>query len=208
MTTLPAVIREPLVLLRSGFRYWRFRYLLRRSGALRLVIGASGSFDPGWIPTDIDFLDLLEPGDWTTFFHPNSIDAILAEHVWEHLMPEQALIAARQCYRFLKPGGYMRVAVPDGLHPDLDYIASVCVGGTGPGAKDHKVLYTHQTFADLFAEVGFEPELLEYYDENGVFHYRDWSPEHGKIRRSCRYDSRNTGGEMRYTSIIIDAHKR
>jgi len=46
------------------------------------------------------------------------LDAILAEHVWEHLTKEEALIAALTCYRYIKNGGYLRVAVPDGPHPN------------------------------------------------------------------------------------------
>lgn len=40
-------------------------------------------------------------------------DAFLAEHVWEHLSLEDAHRATRNCYRFLRPGGRLRLAVPD-----------------------------------------------------------------------------------------------
>jgi hypothetical protein len=66
---------------------------------------------------------------------------IKAEHVWEHLMPEQGATAARICHRFLRPGGYVRVAVPDGLHPDPKYVEWVRPGGSGLGAWDHTVLH-------------------------------------------------------------------
>jgi predicted SAM-dependent methyltransferase len=49
--------------------------------------------------------------------------------------------------------------------------------------------------------------LLEYFDERGTFHYHDWSPADGMIRRSARFDSRNVGGHLAYTSIILDAKK-
>ncbi len=73
----------------------------------RIVIGASGLFEPGWLPTEITFVNLLKPGDWSRLFVPNSLDAMLAEHVWEHLTQEEGLIAARTCYKYLKNGGYL-----------------------------------------------------------------------------------------------------
>lgn len=150
----------------------------------RIVIGASGLFEPGWLPTEITFVNLLKPGDWSRLFVPNSLDAMLAEHVWEHLTQEEGLIAARTCYKYLKNGGYLRVAVPDGFHSDKDYIERVRVGGSGPGADDHKVMYTYITFSDLFQKAGFDTELLEYFDEHQNFHYTDWDPAQGKIMRS------------------------
>ena len=71
------------------------------------------------------------------------MDAILAEHVWEHLDCFAAIVAAQNCFKYLKPGGYIRVAVPDGWHPDKDYIDYVKPGGWGAGSDDHHVLYTY-----------------------------------------------------------------
>ncbi|MBI4543860.1 MAG: methyltransferase domain-containing protein [Gemmatimonadetes bacterium] len=174
---------------------------------LRVVVGAGGVFQPGWIATDIDTLDVRSESDWRRHFALRPIDAVLAEHVWEHLAPEEALEAARNCYRYLRPGGYVRAAVPDGLHPDAGYRDWVRPGGSGPGADDHQVLYTYRGLSDLFQAAGFRVELLEYFDENGHFHYRDWDPQDGMIRRSSRFDERNRDGRLNYTSIILDARK-
>ena len=185
-------------------------YRLRRLNGvdgIRLVIGASGIYDEGWIHTDIEYLNLLKAKDWERFFQPGSIDAILAEHVWEHLTEEQGLEAARRCFDYLKYGGYLRVAVPDGFHPSTEYIEGVRPGGTGLGAEDHKLLYDHASFSRLFAAAGFRVSLLEFFDASGKFHYSEWSTDEGKISRSSRYDWRNKDGELNYTSIILDAHK-
>lgn len=40
-------------------------------------------------------------------------DAFLAEHVWEHLSLDDAHRATRNCQRYLRPGGRLRLAVPD-----------------------------------------------------------------------------------------------
>jgi YD repeat-containing protein len=185
----------------------RLKRLARTAVPLRIVVGSAGYSDSGWIPTDIQTLDLLNENSWRRFFEAGSIDALLAEHVWEHLTPEDGRHAAVCCYRFLKPGGYLRAAVPDGFHPDPAYIEYVRVGGSGAGAADHKVLYNCETFRQLFESVGFQVRLLEYFDAAGAFHATDWDAADGTIRRSLRFDERNLDGRPNYTSLIVDARK-
>jgi predicted SAM-dependent methyltransferase len=180
---------------------------IRQSSPLRIVVGAGGLYDPGWIPTDVDVLDILDERHWRRLFRENSIDAILAEHVWEHLTADQGMLAAQNCYRFLRPGGYLRAAVPDGFHPDPAYIEWVRPGGSGAGADDHKLLYNHESFGLLFETAGSRVELLEYFDAAGQFHATDWDPALGKIERSKRFDDRNRDGRLAYTSVIVDARK-
>ena len=54
---------------------------------------------------------------------------------------------------------------------------------------------------------GFEVRLLEYFDENGVFHLQEWDGENGVIFRSKKYDPRNQGDEIVFASLIVDAIK-
>jgi hypothetical protein len=46
---------------------------MARSTPLRIVIGASGVFQKGWIPTDIEQLNILRLEDWRRYFQPDSI---------------------------------------------------------------------------------------------------------------------------------------
>jgi YD repeat-containing protein len=185
------------------------RTLLRavRLGPVRIVVGSNGVYDPGWHPTEASFLNLLQPNQWDALFPRDSIEAILAEHVWEHLTGEEGLAAARTCHRFLKEGGCVRAAVPDCLHPDPGYRDWARPGGSGPSADDHKLFYSYKTFAQVFERAGFQVKLLEYFDESGRFHATDWDPAGGKIRRSLRFDRRNADGHPHYTSVILDAWK-
>jgi predicted SAM-dependent methyltransferase len=48
---------------------------------------------------------------------------------------------------------------------------------------------------------------LEYFDERGKFHFKDWHPDKGMIIRSIRFDPRNRNGSMIYSSLIVDAVK-
>ncbi len=184
----------------------RFRHA-KNAHPLRLVIGSAGIFEPGWIGTDMEYLNLLVPQHWEKNLEKGSIDAILSEHVWEHLTHEEGLEAARRCFEYLRLGGYMRVAVPDGFHPDPVYVAAVRPGGSGDGAHDHKVLFNHKSLTELFEKAGFRVVPLEHFDANGRFHFSEWDPARGMIRRSKRYDPRNSEGALNYTSIILDAFK-
>jgi predicted SAM-dependent methyltransferase len=180
---------------------------LKNADEIKLIIGASGTFQPGWIATDEHQLNLLKPEVWDSYLKGREVSTILAEHVWEHLDLNQGVKAAQTCYRFLKKGGRLRVAVPDGHFPDPVYINHVKPMGIGPGADDHKVLYTYQTLGKVFEDAGFKSELLEYFDENGQFHNMTWNKQDGMVSRSLRYDERNEPGKIRYTSIILDAIK-
>ena len=97
---------------------------------LKLVIGSGGIYQKGWIPTGIETINVSDSKTWSRFFKPNSLSAILGEHIWEHLSIEEAELALENCYRFLNKGGYVRIAVPDGFHPDPKYIKGC--GSIGP----------------------------------------------------------------------------
>lgn len=169
----------------------------------RIVIGASGVFEPGWTPTDAREFDLLRPQTWERFVAPASIDCLLAEHVWEHLTLDQGKTAAQTCHHFLKPGGYLRVAVPDGFFPSPEFQEYIKIGGKAGGGVigGHLVVYTYAMLREVFDSVGFQTTLLEYHDEQGQFHQRSWDPVAGKIHRSKRFDERGP------ISIILDARK-
>tara|TARA_Y100001935_G_scaffold250652_1_gene251176 strand:- start:39518 stop:40153 length:636 start_codon:yes stop_codon:yes gene_type:complete len=187
--------------------YGRFILILSKKDNIRIVVGASGIVPHGWVGTEIQFLNLLKESTWRNFFQENQVKAILAEHVWEHLTLEEGELAAKNCFKFLKKGGYVRVAVPDGYFPDEKYINHVKINGIGDGADDHKVLYNYKTFSEVFEKAGFQINLLEYFDEDGKFTYHEWSKDDGMIYRSKRYDKRNKD-KIRYTSIILDAIKK
>lgn len=170
---------------------------------MRIIIGAGGSTQPGWVSTEREQLDLLRPDDWPAFLQGRPVEAILCEAVFEHLTAAESRIAAATCYRFLQPGGYLRVAVPDGYNPDPHYIEWVRPGGTGAGASEHRILYTYQTFVPLFMAAGFRRiRLLEWHDETGVFHQQPWLECDGLVTRSRNHDARPW-----YSMLLLDAFK-
>ncbi|AOT68928.1 class I SAM-dependent methyltransferase [Geosporobacter ferrireducens] len=177
---------------------------------MKVILGAGQTRFDGWMATQESELNLLSIDDWKRMFLPESVDAFLAEHVWEHLTLEQGIEAAKNCYAYLKPGGYLRCAVPDKNFRNEWYQNMVQVGGPGPTdhpAATHKIVYDWETFASVFENVGFEVKLLEYCDDYGDFHYIYWNEADGKIGRSFRFDTRNSVEKLRMISLIIDAKK-
>lgn len=175
--------------------------------ALKIIVGAGGDTQEGWISLEESQLDITDLAQWAALFYPASIDAILAEHVFEHLTQGEAFDAARNFFFYLKPGGYARICVPDGLHPDAKYIAWV-QPGTGWNGDGHKQLFDYQSLSRLLWSVGFNVELREFWDSSGVLHSSLWNDGDGRIKRCSRtlYTSLISlfvGAE--YTSLLVDA---
>lgn len=181
--------------------------VLCAGNTLRIIVGSANTGQKGWLSTDYPILDLTDEASFASLLKPSSVDNFLAEHVWEHLEPVDAEKALRNCYKHLKSGGRIRIAVPDGFHSDPDYINQVKPGGYGSGADDHRVLYDFRTLSAIMAAAGFHVKLLEWFDEEGQFHFEQWSAEDGMVKRSTRYDSRNSKNPTTYTSLIIDGIK-
>ncbi|WP_336780914.1 SAM-dependent methyltransferase [Paenibacillus illinoisensis] len=183
---------------------------LASTEAIKIIIGASSQKYEGWIQTQKEELDLLRLVDWEESFKERRIEAILSEHVWEHLTYEEGVQAAKNCYKYLKTSGYIRCAVPDGYFKNKEYQNIVKIGGPGPldhPAASHKIVHNYNTLTNMFEEAGFEVELLEYCDEDGKFYFTNWNPENGFIYRSKRYDHRNQNGNLGFVSLIVDAKK-
>jgi predicted SAM-dependent methyltransferase len=132
---------------------------------LKVVLGAGETRFDGWFNTDTDILNITAPADWIALFAPGSIDRLLAEHVFEHLSESQTCAALMECQRYLKPGGRLRIAVPDGYRPDPVYLAEV-----RPPADGHQVLFTIDSLMSLLESQGFRATPLEFFDQAGQFH--------------------------------------
>lgn len=190
--------------LRHAWKLFKLRRQARRMQPLKVVLGAGGTCFDGWLSTDVDDLNLVSPQDWSNLFKPDSIDRLLMEHVLEHLSEADGKIAFALCRRHLKPGGRLRIAVPDGYRKDPDYVVEVT-----PPKDGHKMLFTVDSLVPLVESVGFRAQLLEYYDRAEQFHALPWDEKDGYVQRSARFDTQTRfarDGRF-YTSLIVDAVK-
>lgn len=207
---LPRFVREYLSHSQRWHHYKRIRLRQRvreqqKSGAMvKVVIGSAKINFPGWILTDLPIFDALDEQIWQMVFTPSSVARVLAEHVIEHWQEDEFRTFLTIARPFIAENGFIRLAIPDGFHPDPEYIDYVKPGGSGEGSDDHKVLYDHVKMKQIFEAVGYQYRLVEYFDATGEFHAIPWDPEDGMIRRSSQHDARNQDRPLAYTSLIID----
>lgn len=185
-------------------RVRRLRRRMAGASPLKVVLGAGETEFPGWFNTDFEVLNITSPRNWAQLFAPETIDALLSEHVLEHLSEEEGRIAVNECYRYLKHGGLLRAAVPDGYRRDAAYVAEA-----SPPKDGHQELYNVDSFTALLKGVGFVVTPLEYFDAEENFHAQPWDENEGMVMRSIRFDSQVEfqRDQMFYTSLIVDARK-
>ena len=184
---------------------WKLRKEISSATPLRVMLGAGPIKTDGWFQTDKEILDVTSPDDWSILFTPESIDSLLSEHMLEHLSEAEARTALAECYRYLKPKGLFRLAVPDGNRRDARYVKEVA-----PPADGHKMLYTIDSLTAILQSAGFATTPLEYFDAQEQFHASVWNPGEGMIMRSVRFDTQQEFQRdgLYYTSLIVDARKQ
>ena len=200
-----AILRVPaLCKLNRARRVRALRKQMQAAQPLNVVLGAGTTNYEGWFGTHFETLDITSPRDWRNLFAPESIDRLLTEHVLEHLSEDECRAALAECHRYLKPGGLLRIAVPDGYRRDPAYVAEA-----SPPKDGHKVLLTVDTLVPLLESAGFRAQPLEYFDAEENFHAESWNEADGFIKRSVRFDTQEDfkRGELFYTSLIVDARK-
>src|SRR5674476_867863 len=82
----------------------------------KLNFGCGGRIAQGW--TNIDFHSddarVLRANLLSGFpFRDRYFDAVYSSHVLEHFTPAQADLLLQEAWRVLKPGGIVRIVVPD-----------------------------------------------------------------------------------------------
>ncbi len=130
--------------------------------AKKIIFGAGSTSFPGWLSINKWDIDVTKREHFLHFWKSGSREAFLSEHVWEHLTDKEIEIANANCFDFIKKKGRLRLAVPDGYFPDSEYIEHVRPGGSGPGAKDHKILFNYALLKKKLEYTGFDVTLLEY----------------------------------------------
>lgn len=177
----------------AGFRY------VGNDGA-RVVLGSGGDEFEGWLSTDIKDIDIVDEASWRRLFLPASIDRLLAEHVFEHLSLSELQQAFRHIRTFLKPGGRLRLAVPDAFHPSRYYYNLTKPGGWET-PFEHKIFLDHEILTRIGTEADLKVELLEYFDGDGVFRAVPYDEADGVIRR-CAHN--NLGLDTANPEVMVN----
>ena len=173
---------------------------------IRIIIGASSTRESGWISTEQDFFDLTDQDTISKFLSKSKVDAYLLEHVLEHLSVDDSELALSLLANTLKPDGYIRIAVPDGNHPDDDYLRYVGIDGP----DDHKHLWRVGDFERISDELGLNLTALEFCDELRVRRKIQQLDDRGLITRrflNLNSDHSNWQSSIGPSSLIVDLQK-
>lgn len=122
-------------------------------GSVRLLnFGCGGTFHPDWTNLDTSPVspEVIAHDLRLRFpFADGTFDAVYGSHVLEHLEPAAAERLLQDCFRILRPGGIIRIAVPD-----LESIARLYVSSLeGALNGDHE------------SEMRYDWLMLELYDQ-------------------------------------------
>lgn len=138
--------------------------------ALKLHIGCGMRFIPGFTHVDIldaPHIDYRCSVDNLCDFADNTVDLIYASHVLEHFGRHEVLAVLKGWYRVMRPGGKIRIAVPDfsavvslyeqeGLKDGYSGLMGLVCGGQRNQYDFHKIIFDEPFLRTLLEKIGFK----------------------------------------------------
>ena len=162
----------------------------------KIYVGSSGKTWFGWESLGVSELDITNSSNFNERFCVGDVQAFLSEHTFEHIEPHKMEIAFSLFYKYLRPGGHVRTAIP--IYP----------GGHQANTVDKKYGHVNFVTADglvaLMENLGFvNVRKLEWVDfAAGTVHSTYWDVCEGPIQRSIAFDARNAEFHVRNCKII------
>lgn len=134
---------------------------------MNLHLGCGKRYIPGYIHVDaVDYphVDHISTIDNLSFIGDNSVDIIYACHVLEHFKRREVSRVLGEWQRVLKPGGVLRISVPDfaslcDIYQKFDNQLNLVVGALF-GRQDylyniHYNVFDFQSLKQVLQDVGF-----------------------------------------------------
>lgn len=156
---------------------------------LRLHLGSGGEHKEGWINVDCvgDPVELAWNLAHGIPFGDASAEAIFHEHLFEHIPLRAGMGLMDECFRVLKPGGILRVGVPDAGALIRSYVGDgEYVDSLHPGRPtrliavqelfywhEHVTMFDDETLAMVFRAGGFPDPVRRKYGDTDL----EWAPD-------------------------------
>jgi predicted SAM-dependent methyltransferase len=140
---------------------------------MKLHLGCGKRYIPGFVHIDaipFDHVDHVASIDNLSFIPENSVETIYNCHVLEHFKRRDTARVLKEWHRVLKPGGILRVSVPDFQaiaelyckHKDLKMVLGPLYGGQDYLYNIHYNAFDFITLKSFLIDAGFES--VERYD--------------------------------------------
>jgi len=152
----------------------------------KLHIGCGSKYIPGFIhidARDLPHVDYVTPAEKLDMFTDGTVDLIYTCHMLEHLHRYEIDAALKEWYRVLKPGGTLRIAVPDFEKiaevylktKDLKSLLGLLVGRQDYPENTHHLVFDFNYLSEVLTKVGFKN--IHRYDWRQTVHkdYDDFS---------------------------------
>jgi len=141
---------------------------------MKLHIGCGKRFIPGFVHVDVvalPHIDHVSDARRLSFAAANTVDLIYAAHVLEHFGRYEFKDVLTEWHRVLKPGGVLRLSVPDfkacaaiyyekGLADGLSGLLGLIIGGQRDGFDYHKMIFDEPFLCAALKAVGFKETRL------------------------------------------------
>lgn len=147
----------------------------------KIQFGCGENFIDGWENYDME-IDITK----SLPFNDNQIDAILAEHVVEHINIQDAWSFLEECHRILKKNGVLRIAVPCVSKifqtADEDYFQFIKNHGWGDATRKdavrsiifnhgHRTIWEKNSLDAIIQSIGFSLLTTEPEELKGTLHH-------------------------------------
>ena len=135
---------------------------------MKLHLGCGRRYIPGFVHVDAQaapHVDIVGPVERLTM-PDDSVSLIYASHVLEHFDRQAYKGVLREWFRVLRPGGVLRLSVPDfaacaaiyyesGLVDGLTGLVGLIVGGQRDEYDFHKMIFDEQFLRRDLLQIGF-----------------------------------------------------